>query len=233
MEKETKMFEDFVKNYDLTIPQLNEKHGHTYRVLGYAKEIAKSLDFNEEDVNKACICGLFHDLGRFPQFSEFHTFHDRDSFDHGDKSYEILKELNYNDNIVLNAVKYHNKYKIADDLTDREKVFANITRDADKIDIILMQTTDEYKENYKITDELMNYFKNGNLVPNNFDDTTTINRLRCLAFMFDVNFKKSYEIIKESNIVNKIADVIYNATGEKKIFEIRDIINERIEEHVR
>ena len=158
MDKELEIFKNFINNYDLDIEQLKEKVFHTYRVVNYAQEIAKSLSLNEEDINKAGICGLFHDLGRFPQYTEYQTFHDNKSFDHGDKSYDILKDMGYNDEIVLNAVKYHNKYSVPNELSDREKLFANITRDADKIDILLEQLDEEYTEDYKIPETVMKYF---------------------------------------------------------------------------
>lgn len=230
MEKELKIFEEYINSFDLSIPALNEKKEHTYRVIDYAKEIAISLNLSDDDIDLACICALFHDIGRFPQYSEYHTFQDSISIDHGDKSYEILKELNYNNEIVLKTVKYHNKYKIDDNMTEREKIFANITRDADKIDIMFKQLNGEYKEDYKISDEVMNCFKNNKLIPNDMEDKTTNNRLRGLAFIFDINFKKSFEIIKESNIIDECINVIYNAIKDERVFEIRNILNERIDE---
>ena len=230
MEKELELFKNYISNYDLTVGPIKMKEDHTYRVVEYAKEIAKSLSLSDEDINIACICALFHDIGRFPQYSEYHTYHDSLSFDHGDKSYEILKELNYNNEIVLKAVKYHNKYKVDDSLNERELLFANITRDADKLDILFEQLNDEYKEDYKITDQIMNYFYNKEMTPNNFENGETASRLRELAFIFDINFKKSFEIIKKSNIINNKIDAIYNSIKDEKIFEIRDILNERIDE---
>ena len=233
MQKELEMFEKFINDYDLTIPQLKGKKEHTYRVVGYAKEIAKSLLLSNEDINLAGICALFHDLGRFPQYTQYHTFYDDDSIDHGDKSYEILKELNYNNEIVLKAVKYHNKYRVDDSLNERELLFANITRDADKIDIMLKQLGDSYKEDYNISNDIMNFFYEQKLINNETIKNKTDGKLRTLTFIFDINYKKSFEIIKESNIIDKYINLIYNATNDEKIFEIRDILNERIDNYVR
>ena len=230
MQKEIDIFENYISNYDLNIPELYKKKMHTYRVVEFAKEIAMSLNLSEDDINKACICALFHDLGRFPQFSKYKTFQDSVSIDHGDKSYEILKELNYNDQEVLNAVKYHNKYSVPQNLSDSEILFANITRDADKLDILFEQLNDEYSEDYKIADNIMNYFIEQRLIENKLNENETIIRLRQLTFLFDINFKKSYEILKQSNIIDKKIDVIYDAIKDEQIFKIRDILNERIDE---
>ena len=230
MQKEIDIFENYISNYDLNIPELYKKKKHTYRVVEFAKEIASSINLSEDDTNKACICALFHDLGRFPQFSKYKTFQDAISIDHGDKSYEILKELNYNDQDVLSAVKYHNKYSVPQNLSDSEKLFANITRDADKLDILFEQLNDEYSEDYKIADNIMKYFIENRLIENKLNENETIIRLRQLTFLFDINFKKSYEILKQSNIIDKKIDIIYDAIKDEKIFKIRDILNERIEE---
>ena len=230
MEKELEMFNNYINQFDLTIPNLNRKKEHTYRVVEYAKEIAKSLSLSDDDINLAGICALFHDLGRFPQFTEYQTFYDNISFDHGDKSYEILKELNYNNDIVLKAVKYHNKYKVDDSLNERELLFANITRDADKLDIMFKQMGESYKEEYVIPDETMNYFYNRKLMPNSKIESVTDGKVRILAFIFDINFKKSFEIIKESKIIDEYINLIYEATSNERIFEIKEIIDERIDE---
>lgn len=235
MQKELDMFNDFINQFDLSLEPLMGKVKHTHRVVEFANEIAKSLNLSEEDVNKACICALFHDLGRFPQYSNYHTFHDKDSIDHGDESYNVLIKLNYNDNEVLKAVKYHNKYDLPDDLSKREKTFADITRDADKIDIMFEQANYSYEEDYKILDDIMNYFKEGKLIHNNTgaDDCHTITILRELAFLFDINYAKSYEIIKNKGIIDKKVNLIYEATKDNEVFEIKKIIDKRIDEYVR
>ena len=94
MNKEVEFFESFVHTFDMNNKKIKHKYDHTYRVLNYMKIITKSLDLDEKEYNRACVCALFHDLGRFPQIRDYDTFIDRESFDHGDRSFDILKEIN-------------------------------------------------------------------------------------------------------------------------------------------
>ena len=118
-------------------------------------------------------------------------------------------------------------------MTDREKLFINITRDADKIDILLKQLNTKYKEDYIITDDVMTYIFNKKLLPNNYKEYETISRLREIAFVFDINYKKSFEMIKKSNIMNKKLDIIYEAINDENVLKIKDFINSYIEERIR
>ena len=47
------------------------------------------------------------------------------------------------DSIIYKAIKNHNKYKIEEGLSEKEKLYSKIIRDADKIDIINIFTTRE------------------------------------------------------------------------------------------
>ena len=232
MERELRIFNDYINNYDLTIPALKRKVDHTYRVMDYANDIALSLDLKKDDLNITKICALFHDIGRFPQYEKYNTFDDDKSFDHGDKSEEVLKSISYNNNIVLNAVKYHNKYSVPDKLSEKEKIFCNITRDADKIDIIFTQFKDKYSDDFKINDETLNYFKERKLIPNNYSDHKSIIILRQLAFIFDLNFNKSLEIIRDSNIINEMVNLFYEATKDKNIYLVENLVNSYINERI-
>ena len=231
MNEELKIFNNYIKKYDLNIKQLNGKVEHTYRVVEYAEKIAKSLNLNEDDINLAKICALFHDLGRFPQYAFYNTFQDSESIDHGDESYKILKELNYDNDIVLKSVKYHNKYKIPDDITEREKLFCNITRDADKLDIMFTQGND-LTGNYKLDEKLMYFFNNYLLVDNKYEKNPVTDILRQLAFIFDINFKESFKIIRKSNIINYKIRLLFNSTMDNRIYDIEKIINTFIDERI-
>ena len=80
MDKEIIFFENFVNQFDKNNKKIKHKYDHTYRVVEYAKKIAKSINLNEKEYNRAIICALFHDLGRFPQIKEYNTFTDLLSF---------------------------------------------------------------------------------------------------------------------------------------------------------
>ena len=102
MEKEIKMYEDYLSIFDKHNPKIMHKYKHTFRVVDYAKTISNSLGISEDEQKRACVCALFHDLGRFPQARDYDTFEDSKSFDHGDKSFEILNE--YDKNLISQII---------------------------------------------------------------------------------------------------------------------------------
>ena len=232
MNKEVEFFEEYTHSFDLTVPDIYKKYEHTYRVMSFAEEIAKSLNMNEEEVNRAKICALFHDLGRFPQFTEYQTYTDSKSFDHGDKSEEILKEYNYDDEIVLKAVKYHNKKSVPnfDELTN---MHCNIVRDADKLDIMDTQINELDRYEYEYSDELLDCFKNHTLLDNNFANNDFIFLIRMILFIFDINYKKTIEIIIEKGIIKRKLDLLRKNKNNKEVdlieTEIKKYLKERFD----
>lgn len=229
MDEELKLFEDYVHKFDLSVEEIRRKYNHTYRVMKYAEEIAKSLNLNNKEIQRAKICALFHDLGRFPQYEEFNTFNDKKSFDHGDKSEEILKNMNYNDEIVLNAVKYHNKAFVPefDELTN---IHCKIIRDADKLDIMDTQSKEIKDNNIEYNKDILNCFKEHRMLDNSLANTEVFLLLRMVAFIFDIYYEKSIEIIKEKDIINKKLSLLKDS--EEKEFiesEIKKYIKERFD----
>ena len=228
MDNEIKFFEEYVKQFDKNNEKVDHKYNHTYRVVGYAKDIAKSLNLSNEEFNRASVAALFHDIGRFDQVTMYDTYLDRKSFDHGDRGYEILKENNYNDDIVLKAVKYHNKKSVPafDELTT---MHCNLVRDADKIDILIIHGTNVNDNNKEIDNKIIESFKKHELLDNEIGDTDFIYVLRELAFLFDINFKRSMEIILEHDLLNKKINLIRSDINKKEV----DFIEKELKEYIK
>lgn len=209
-----KVFNEYVKKYDLKIPQLMEKFHHTYRVVEFCKEIALAEKFNEEDMFLALTVGLLHDIARFEQFTQYKTFVDRNSVDHGDLAYKILVkddfiyqfiETKEDANIILKAVKHHNKKEIKEEVTERELKFINLIRDADKLDIIKEQANQIDVENISFNKEIIDFIYKEQLVDNRLVTNSLGHIFRSLSFLFDLNYKYSFEFISNKNIMeNKI-----------------------------
>ena len=143
MENAKEEFIKYTENYDLTDENLGGKQKHSLRVMQISEEIARDLKLNQEEIKLAALIGLLHDIARFEQYTKYKTFRDLDSIDHGDYGAKILEkeirkyiELPQYDEIIIKAVKNHNKYKMEDGLSEKEELFAKIIRDADKIDIL-------------------------------------------------------------------------------------------------
>jgi len=56
-----------------------------------------------------------------------------------------------------------------------------------------------------------------------------------LAFIFDLNFKESYEIVKNNNYINILIDRFNysNAITKKRMEDVRKIINDYIESRIK
>ena len=144
IENARKQFDKYVKNFNPNVPKIKLKIEHIKRVADISKQIAESLNLDEEYVRLAEVIGLFHDISRFRQVELYNTFRDKDSVNHAEFSIKILYDDNLiekykidskYDNIIKKAVLNHNKAEIEDCLTDKELLFSKIIRDADKLDI--------------------------------------------------------------------------------------------------
>ena len=226
--KEIEEFKKYVSNFDISIEAIDMKYNHTLRVVGYADRI--TTEVTDPDLKRLSLIGaLLHDISRFKQWTEYRTFEDAKSFDHGDMGYEILVNNDYINNyvqndyekeVVLNAVKQHNKKEL--ELTGDFKTdfVAKVVRDADKIDILDKQYNladtrtckyryvdylnefGEYSDkqfdiNDKLFDDVVNHRMCANKDVKYFFDAV----LRELAFIYDVNFKSSFKIIKDLKII--------------------------------
>lgn len=216
-------FNEYAKTFDLTVKQIIYKYHHSFRVMEIAKEIAISLNLNKEDVELATICGLFHDIGRFRQWTEYETYKDQDSIDHGDLGVEILKDFlnNYKDkDIVIKATKYHNKYDVPE-LDKRTTLFCNIVRDADKLDIMREQTNQIYQKEIVLKPELLSDIDNKIICQNKNVENEVDAIIRMLSWVFDLNFKYSFQFLKDNKIIENKLNLlkIYGETDEIKKLE--------------
>lgn len=218
-------FNKYIKQFDMTNEMISRKYYHTFRVANYAKELAKSENLNEQDTFIAYLCGILHDIARFKQATEYKTFSDFKSFDHGDMGYNILVENDYISNyiqdeeskqIILKAVKNHNKYEVETGLTDRQLFFTKLIRDSDKIDILDKLRNEIHDNSTTIDEDVMQAFKEHRLYKRDGtirNDATQI--LISLCFVFDLNFKRSLEIIKEKGIVERKLKILKEHLGKE------------------
>ena len=154
LEEAKKEFIRYTDCYDLTNDNISRKKYHSLRVMEISKKIAEEENFSEEEVEIATLIGLLHDIARFKQYTEYNTFKDAESFDHGDIAIEILESYNYlrkyiktdkYDEIIKLAIKNHNKFAIQDGLREEQNKFCKLIRDADKIDILFIAVNDFWK----------------------------------------------------------------------------------------
>ena len=161
-EKARSAFDEYVRHYNAHDEKVKLKIEHTYRVCELCEEIAKNSGFTEEETELAWLSGLLHDVGRFEQLRQYGTFHDAQSIDHAQfgadilfkegKISEFIDDFSEND-LLEKVVRTHSAYRLPEDFTDRERKFANLLRDADKVDILKVNVIVPLEEIYDVTAE--------------------------------------------------------------------------------
>lgn len=123
----------YVDNYG-NIPEIIMKRDHSIRVENNMVNIFKKLGLSKDYLYLADFIGLFHDIGRFEQWKRYHTYVDSKSIDHADFSANLLlkegllKEIINDrmfDNIIYDAIKYHNKLSLPEYLSIKDEQLFN------------------------------------------------------------------------------------------------------------
>lgn len=244
-------FTKFVQQYDLENKKIKRKYGHSFRVMENAGKIAESLNLCEDEIEIAKLIGLLHDIGHFETIKIKDILKESTRIDHGDFGVEILKKDNYirkyieedkYDNIIFKAIKNHNKFKIEDGLNEQELLFSKIIRDADKLDIFyegvemfwINKEEIEKINNSKLSERVIETFNNNLLIDRKDVATQADGILNFISFMFDINFKYDFEILKKENYINKILDKFefIDEITSNQMKKARKIANEYIEEQL-
>lgn len=216
-----KAFKEYVKKYNPEDEKIRLKIVHIQEVSQIAKRLAEELGLEKEDIELAELIGLLHDIGRFEQVRQYHTFVDKDSINHGEYGVKILfeeglirnfiQEDKY-DKIIKNSILNHNRAEIEDGLTDKEILHAKIIRDADKTDIFYRLTIGDKKAIWekedlsedKISDEIYMQFKEDHKINYKDRQTSADILVSHFAYMFDLNFKQTLEIIQQRNYLENL-----------------------------
>lgn len=214
------------------------KEKHTGYVTANSIELAKFLQLPKHDVELAEIIGLFHDVGRFRQYSIYKTFNDADSEDHADLALKVIAELEFfteladrDYELVKFAIQNHNKKVIAPTDDARKILFAKIIRDADKLDIYRVLEPFLAQEN---ADKMPQFIKStGKLTPDISPDfvenfmtgeqadyrkirTNGDRKIVRLMWLYDINFSWTMRKIVERGYIDKI---VANLPMDEKIAE--------------
>lgn len=210
-----------IENYDLKDGMISLKIRHTYGVVDASEYIAKSIGLDNENIQLARIIALLHDIGRFEQAKQYKDYRDYKNIDHAELGVKILFEEGFirkfiqddkYDNIILKAIKNHNKLEIEDGLNEEELLHAKIIRDADKTDILYILTFDEVKtiyetedmSNEKITDEIYREFLEDRKIDYSKRQNAADTIISHFAYVFDFNFDYGLRYINDNKYIQKL-----------------------------
>ena len=216
-------FLDYVSRYDMDDPKIRLKVEHTLSVCDLCVRIADSLSLTPEDTDLAWMMGLLHDIGRFEQVRQYNTFRDSESVNHAqfgadllfknELIREYLKEDSF-DSLIEKAIRNHNVYRLPDDLSEREKTFCQILRDADKIDILRVNRQTPMTQIYNLPEEAFLYSEISGPVFEDLLHHRDVNRKNSrtgidflmghIAFVFGLVYPVSSEIVKEQGYLDQM-----------------------------
>ncbi len=262
-------FAGYTKDYDISDEKIKLKVEHTYRVAGLCDRIARSLGLAVEDIDLAWAIGMLHDIGRFDQVRQYGTFSDADSVDHAHYASELLFDkgmivdyfgsanpgiYNYIENkntcsaglseslgIIKKAVYNHSAYKIEEGLCEREVLFCNIIRDADKLDIFKVVNDTPLEDIYsvdkeeipkaEVTNAVMQALREKHAVLRSLKKTPADYIAAYIALVFELVFPESFYIAKKQGYLDKLLDFkTDNQVTKQQFKEIRKITEEYIKE---
>ena len=236
-------FTNYIKNnYDINNDLIILKYYHSLRVAYLMSILSKKLNLSEEDIILAFKIGLCHDLGRFYEVVRNGKFNDN-IFDNGAYSNKILyndefiKYMDVSEHLLFRKAIYcHNKKELTNNLSDRDKLFANMLRDADKIDILRIRSIGKKLEFKKdptpiIVNNYMNDLKIDIKDMSNESDRVIL----YLSFIKDLVFDESLDILLDNDFLSKFINIIDIGIDKKDLFNnlINKINERRGKEYVR
>jgi len=225
-------FDKYVMQYDMNEKMIEYKYNHSYRVVHQAEELCRSINLDNVERDLASLIALLHDIARFRQWTNFKTFNDLESFDHGDEGVKILFDegeiKNYicdkdDYEIIRKAIKNHNKYIIESGLNDRELMHSKIIRDADKIDILYAFSTKRLLEikndDSIINEEARKQFFEHKPVDKKYIKSLNDRAIALFSLVFDLYYDYSYERIYNEKYIDKIYEGMINKEIFKPFYE--------------
>jgi putative nucleotidyltransferase with HDIG domain len=197
---------------------LTLKVKHSLQVCGEILDLAKSIGLNRSGQQLAEAIALLHDVGRFEQYRRHQTFADFKSEDHAALGANILRAegvLSKLDpgtrSLILHAVSCHNKAELPPHNKPEYMLFAQLVRDADKLDILRIVLAQEYGElglglsrEPAVADAVVDDILAGRLVK--AENLKTLNDFKILqmGWIYDINFPLTFQRIKQREYLGRI-----------------------------
>ena len=223
---------------------------HSLKVAGCSKSFAEKMQWSQSDIFIAEVLGLLHDIGRFSQLVEFLTFADEDSINHGESGYRLIKQLDILSPLpeteqtgILDGIHYHNSREIPSHINSDSLRFIKLVRDADKLDIFRVIRNHVKKNKLEEHPEIiLNIDIDGPVNPEALaqilnKETISYNKVKSLAdfglaqlaWIYDINYKVTFQEISDRNIIEQITEIF---PQDKEIYKVKQLVESFINEKI-
>lgn len=229
---------------------LELKEKHSLRVCNEILNIGKELDLSRNNLRLAEVMALFHDIGRFEQFTHYQTFVDKKSENHGELGVKVLhreKTLAALDEdtqeLILKAISYHNCLSIPEDESHICIFFSKLLRDADKLDIYYLVSTyyhsDESQRSAaieldlpdtpEVSADIMTSLIEGKMISMRQLQSLNDFKLLQMSWVYDINCKPAFQVIYDRDYLRKIRDTLPASEGIDQIYaKLMSYLKEKI-----
>lgn len=247
--------DDFFSLYDITRERIRDmciaKKIHTQAVAENSIHIAQYRGLNEYDCDLAWIIGQLHDFARFGQVVVTKTFRDNDRYNHAHFGARLLFRHGMIEDIMTNyaevpdidkivmekAVHHHSDFKLPDDLTARERLFCEIIREADQLDIFRTIVTSNWQTIYghskeeildsDISPEVLAAFPAHELVDYSKRVTPADYHLAHIALCFGLNSSAARQRAIEQGYLRQMTDIeFFHSTVQQKYLRAKTCVEE-------
>ena len=244
-------FDRYLSGFDRDNEKIRLKIIHTDEVVLCAGEIARRMNLTQEDRELAEVIALLHDIGRFEQVKKYNSF-EPCTMDHAHFGVDLLfgsdipwirsfVESNQWDEIIREAIGRHSDYSVGYIEDERVLLHAKLIRDADKLDNCRVKLVDDMRilvgmdaqevGIQPVTDIVFHACMDGKSVRSADRITKMDYWVSYIAYFFDINFRETFQIIKENDYVNRIIDRVpyTNPDTRGKMEQLRRMVNNYIE----
>ena len=189
------VFEDYLNGYDREDEKIKLKIIHTYGVVKSAREIGHRMHLNEEDQQLAELIALLHDIGRFQQLRLYNSF-SPDTMDHAAFGVQLLFE---GENPMIS--------RFIEDRSYDELIRVAIARHSDfRLDSVeaMIGVPQEHAGEGKISPKVWESCLRKEAVSSPDRITSVDYWVSYAAQYYDLNFKETWQIMKEKNYISRI-----------------------------
>ena len=204
-----KIFEQYVRKYDMNNVNIKAKYFHSLKVMEIAKELANGLGiFDEEEISVIELIGLFHEIGNFSLTPNYHIDDDIDDA--------------------------YDKDGFPSDIGEKEKHICAIIKDAHNLDSFRLFVNYPYVDtridaypNNLVYDEFKKFHTISPKMSENSSDTVLV----VLSKMYSFNYRYSYYLLRKNNYITKMMDSLTFDNKEIENFfkQIMGVLNNYID----